>query len=130
MGIRSLPRAKGCPGTLSGPWILTLKRNSPSRIRISAFSDGRYLAVTIIGQMEYLLPNALLIPAGISRSDLRIWDLEEGKTLVSISIDDQVVDTGYFGGVDLVFSPDSKMLAVGGRKLRIYRLNDLVTRPR
>ena len=88
--------------------------------------DGRYLAVALLGQLETLLPNVLLIPAGISRSDLRLWSLDEGKELVSVPIDDLVLYSDYFRGVDLAFSPDSMNLAVAGKRLRIYRLRDLV----
>lgn len=85
--------------------------------------DGRYLVVAAIGQMEYLLPNILLVPAGISRSDLRLWSLDTGKELANVPIDD--LESGYFRGVDLAFSPDSEILAVTGRGVRLYRLSDL-----
>jgi len=88
--------------------------------------DGRYLAVSLLAQIEALLPNVLLIPAGIDRSDLRLWDVDKGKELVTVSIDDLLGSVGYFGGVDLAFSPDNTLLAVCGRKLRIYRLQDLI----
>ena len=88
--------------------------------------DGRYLAIALLGQMEALLPNVLLIPAGIARSDLRLWDVDKGEELVTIPIDDLVASTGYFGGVDLAFSPDNTLLAVSGRQLRIYRMRDLI----
>lgn len=91
--------------------------------------DGRYLAVSLLAQMEALLPNVLLIPAGIYRSDLRLWDVDKGQELVTVPIDDLVASTGYFGGVDLAFSPDSTLLAVSGRQLRIYRLRDLTPEP-
>ena len=92
---------------------------------IALSPDGSSLAVALLAQMELLLPNVLLIPAGIERSDLRLWDLDQGKELVTIPIDALVGSTGYFGGVDLAFSPDSQTLAVAGRRLRIYRLRDL-----
>lgn len=91
--------------------------------------DGRYLAIALLGQMEALLPNVLLIPAGIARSDLRLWDVDKGGELVTIPIDDLVASTGYFGGVDLAFSPDNTLLAVSGRQLRIYRMRDLIPGP-
>jgi hypothetical protein len=91
--------------------------------------DGRHLAVALIGQMEALLPNVLLIPAGISRSDLRLWSIDEGKELVTVPIDDLDGGSGFLGGVDLAFSPDSAHLAVGGRRLRIYRLSNLGASP-
>jgi hypothetical protein len=77
--------------------------------------------------MEALLPNLLLIPAGMARSDLRLWSVDEGRALVNIPIDDLVGSTGYFGGIDLAFSPDDSMLVVSGRRLRIYRLIDLAS---
>ena len=91
--------------------------------------DGRYLAVAVLGQMEYLLPNVLLAPAGISRSDLRLWNLDDRKELVTVPIDELDGGTSYFMGVDLTFSPDSKTLTVAGRKLRIYQMKDLEARP-
>lgn len=97
---------------------------------IALSPDGRFLAVTLLAQMVALLPNVLLIPAGIERSDLRLWDIDLGKEMVTIPIDALVRSTGYFGGVDLAFSPDSQTLAVAGRKLRIYRLRDLAAGPR
>lgn len=91
--------------------------------------DGRYLAVALLEQMEALLPNILLIPAGIHRSDLRLWDVDKGKELVAASIDNLVGGVGYFSGVDLAFSPDNSLLAVSGRQLLIYRLQDLIPCP-
>jgi len=87
--------------------------------------NGRYLAAALLGQMEALLPNVFLIPAGKSRSDLRLWSVDEGKELVAVPIDDLVGREDSFGGVDLAFSPDDSMLVVSGRRLRIYRLIDL-----
>jgi WD40 repeat protein len=98
---------------------------------IALSPDGRYLAVALLDQMEALLPNVLLFPAAISRSDLRLWNLDDGKELVAIPIDELLVGRmGYFWGVDLAFSPDSQTLAVGGRRLRLYRLSDLGASPR
>lgn len=87
--------------------------------------DGRYLAVALLGQMEYLLPNLLLIPAGISRSDLRVWDLMEGTAPVTVPIDELEGGTTFFRGVELTFSPDSQTLVVAGRRLRLYQMRDL-----
>jgi len=87
--------------------------------------NGRYLAAALLGQMEALLPNVFLIPVGKSRSDLRLWSVDEGKELVAVPIDDLVGREDSFGGVDLAFSPDDSMLVVSGRRLRIYRLIDL-----
>jgi WD40 repeat protein len=97
---------------------------------IAVSPNGQYLAVALLAQMQALLPNVLLIPAAIERSDLRLWNLDEGKELVTVSIDELVGNTGYFGGVDLAFSPDSQTLAVGGKRLRLYRLSELGTRTR
>ena len=92
--------------------------------------DGRYLAAVLLAQMEVLLPNVLLIPASIDRSDLRLWDLDKGEEMVTVPIDEMVGGTGYFEGVYLAFSPDNGQLAVGGRRLRLYNLHDLGSRPR
>jgi len=88
--------------------------------------DGKHLAVALLGHMEALLPNILLVPAGIDRSDLRLWNVDEGKEILAMPIDDLVGSTNYFGGVDLAFSPDNAMLVVSGRRLHIYHLIDLV----
>jgi len=87
--------------------------------------DGRYLAVALLNLTEALVVTPLPIPLGISRCDLRLWSLEDGKELVSIPIDDLIFYSDYFRGADLAFSPDSALLAVGGKRLRIYRLSDL-----
>ncbi|MDT8303340.1 MAG: WD40 repeat domain-containing protein [Sedimentisphaerales bacterium] len=97
---------------------------------IAVSPNGQYLAVALLAQMQALLPNVLLIPAAIERSDLRLWNLDEGKEIVTVSIDELVGNTGYFGGVDLAFSPDSQTLAIGGRRLRLYPLSELGTRTR
>ena len=91
--------------------------------------DGRYLAVALLNLTEALVVTPLPTPLGISRSDLRLWSLEEGRELVSVPIDDLVVHGDYFRGVDLAFSPDSATLAVAGRRFRIYRLSDLGAGP-
>jgi WD40 repeat protein len=96
---------------------------------IALSPDGRYLAVALLAQMEALLPNVLLIPSGIDRSDLQLWNIDEGQKLVAVSIDNLVGGVSYFSGVDLAFSPDHSLLAVSGRQLRIYRLQDLIPGP-
>jgi len=88
--------------------------------------DGQYLALAFLGQMEALLINPLLIPAAILRSDLRLWVLEDGRELVSIGIDDLNGNTYRGRSLSLAFSPDNKHLVIGGRRLRIYNLTDLI----
>jgi WD40 repeat protein len=97
---------------------------------IALSPDGRYLAVALLEQLEALLPNVLLLPAGISRSDLRLWRVDTGKEVVTVGLEDANLQTDYFRGVDLAFSPDAATLAVGGSRLRIYRLSDLDPPPR
>ena len=88
--------------------------------------DGRHLAVALLDLMEGIVVTPLPTAGfGISRSDLRVWSLDSGKELVTVSLDDLVVSANYFLGVDLAFSPDGKMLAVGGRRIRLYRMDDL-----
>lgn len=92
--------------------------------------DGQYLAVALLNLNEGLLVTPLpTVGAIASRSDLRLWHLEGGKELVAVSLDEQAVRANYFRGVDLAFSPDSKMLAVGGRQIRLYRVSDLAGPP-
>lgn len=83
--------------------------------------DGRYVAAALLNQME-----VLVAPGGVSRSDLRIWSLEQGREAAAVPMDDLVVDADYFRGVDLAFSPDSAILAVAGRRLRLYQTSLLV----
>ena len=73
---------------------------------------------------------SLAAPAGISRSDLRLWSLEQGGEVAAVPIDELVSYADYFRGVDLAFSPDSALLAVGGKRLRMYRTSLLVAPPR
>jgi WD40 repeat protein len=88
--------------------------------------DGRYLAVALLDLAETLLVGPMPTMAGsISRSDLRLWRLDGGREQVAVPIDELVGHADYFRGVDLAFSPDSARLALGGRRLRIYRLSDL-----
>jgi WD40 repeat protein len=88
--------------------------------------DGRHVAVALLEQVEALVAGPLPTAGfAISRSDLRFWSLDSGKELVALSLDDMVVAGDYFRGVDLAISPDSAMLAVGGRRIRLYRMNDL-----
>ena len=87
--------------------------------------DGHYLAAALLNLAEALVVTPVPAPIGISRSDLRLWNLEEGRELTSVPIDDLVVHADYFRGVDLAFSPDNETLVVAGRRLRIYRLSEL-----
>ena len=87
--------------------------------------DGRYLAVALPTLNEALLVPA---PVAVSRSDLRLWSLENGRELVAVPIDELAPYADYFRGVDLAISPDSATLAVAGTRLRIYRMSELVTR--
>jgi WD40 repeat protein len=91
--------------------------------------DGRYLAVALLDLTEALVVAPIPAPLALSRSDLRLWSLEDGREVASIPIDELRVYDDYFRGVDLAFSPDSATLAVAGHRLRIYRLSDLDSRP-
>lgn len=95
---------------------------------IALSPDGRLLAVALLNMAETLVLAPLPAPFGTSRSDLRIWSLDDGRERVSIDIDDLVVDADYHRGVDIAFSPDGGLLALGGRRLRIYRADDLNVR--
>ena len=78
------------------------------------------MAVALLQQMEDLLPNVLLVTAVIARSDLRLWDVESGKELVTLPVDDLVASpSSEIRDVDLAFSPDSRSLLVAGSKLRV-----------
>lgn len=88
--------------------------------------DGRHLAVALLDLAETLLVGPMPTMAeAISRSDLRLWRLDDGREQVAVPIDELVGHADYFRGVDLAFSPDSARLALGGRQLRIYRVSDL-----
>lgn len=89
--------------------------------------DGRYLAVALLDLTEALVVTPIPAPIGLSRSDLRLWSLEDGREVAVIPIDDLRVYGDYFRGVDLAFSPDSTMLIVAGNRLRVYRLSDLAS---
>jgi hypothetical protein len=92
--------------------------------------DARYLAVALLALTEALLVAPLPAPLAVSRSDLRIWSLESGQELAAIPIDELVFRADLFQGVDLAVSPDGTMLAVAGRRLRVYRFNDFARLPR
>lgn len=87
--------------------------------------DGHHLAVALLDLMEGMAVGPLPSGFGISRSDLRLWSLDNGRERVAIPLDELTVSGNDFRGVDLAFSPDSTLLAVGGRRLRLYRLGDL-----
>lgn len=80
--------------------------------------DGRHLGVALLNLSEALVATPLLVPLEMSRSDLRLWNLEDGRGVVTVPIDDLVATADYFRGVGLAFSPDSAILAVAGRRLR------------
>lgn len=86
--------------------------------------DGRYL-VAVVNLTEALLVTPVPAPIELTRSDLRLWRLDGGQLLVSVSLDDLAVPADYFRGIDVAFSPDGELLAVAGRRLRIYRSRDL-----
>lgn len=88
--------------------------------------DGRYLAAALLSQTKTFVVTAIPGVAGeVTRSDLRVWNVDEGRELISVPIDEIVALADYFHGVDLAFSPDGSLLALGGREVRIYRLSDL-----
>jgi hypothetical protein len=97
---------------------------------IALSPDGRYLAVALLELKTALVATPILAPLEISRSDLRLWTLEDGWERVAVPIDDLAGRMGHFRGVDLAFSPDGERLALGGTRMRIYRLTDLVSCPR
>jgi WD40 repeat protein len=89
-------------------------------------SSGRYLAVALLVQIEALAVTVIPgLASDLSRSDLRVWNVDQGRELVSVPIDELVGPANYFQGVDLALSPDDSLLAVGGRRIRIYRMSDL-----
>jgi WD40 repeat protein len=92
---------------------------------LSLSPDGRHVAVALLNLTEALVVTPVPAPFAVSRSDLRLWSVDEGREFAAVPIDDLVVDADYFRGVDLAFSRDSARLAVGGRRLRIYGLSDL-----
>lgn len=88
---------------------------------VAVSPDGHYLAAALLNQAE-----SMVAPAGISRSDLRLWSLEQGGEVAAVAIDELVSYADYFRGVDLAFSPDSTLLALGGKRLRMYHTSRLV----
>jgi WD40 repeat protein len=78
--------------------------------------DGRSLAAAILNISTTMVS---------ARSDLRLWNLDRGEELAAVPIDDLIYFADYFRGVDTAFSPDSSLLAVAGKRLRIYHLPNL-----
>lgn len=91
---------------------------------VALSADGRYLAVAILDLDKALLVTPFLFGIPLSRSDLRLYDLDQHRELIAIPIEKLL-----FNRVDVAFSADSSMLAVAGKRLRIYRLKDLITKP-
>jgi hypothetical protein len=87
--------------------------------------DGRHVAVVLLDLVEGMLVGPVPVGFEISRSDLRLWNVDSGRELVALSLDDVDDGANHFTGVDLAMSPDSEMLAVGGRRVRVYRVVDL-----
>jgi WD40 repeat protein len=89
--------------------------------------DGRYVAAALLHLVE-----AIVAPGTTTRDDLRIWDLTQGEEVAAVPIEDLSFYTDYPYnrlGLDLAFSPDSAVLAVGGKRLRLYRTSQLVALP-
>ena len=93
-------------------------------------TDGHYLAAALLDLAEALVVTPIPAPLGVSRSDLRLWDVDTGKELAAVPLDDLIASADYFRGVDLAISPDNAKLAVAGVRVRIYRMSDLGAGPR
>jgi hypothetical protein len=92
---------------------------------IALSPDGRMLAVALLDLTEALIVTPVPAPLATARSDLRIWSVDDGRELASLPIDELDGVHDYFRGIDVTFSPDATLLAVAGRRLRIYRVADL-----
>lgn len=93
---------------------------------VALSADGRFLAAALLVQTEALVVTPIPGLAGtLARSDLKVWDVDQGIEMATVPIDDMVFESDYFRGVDLAFSPDGSLLAAGGRQIRIYRVSDL-----
>jgi len=92
--------------------------------------DGRYLAAALLDLSEALLVTPIPAPLAISRSDLRVWSVDDGREVASVPIDDLAGSAAYFHGVDLAFSPDSTTLVTAGKRMRIYNVDDLMAVPK
>ena len=89
-------------------------------------TGGRpWLAAAVLHMSEALVVVPLPLPLAVSRSDLRLWDVETGRELAAVPIDELAATADYFRGVDVAISPDNAKLAVAGSRLRIYRISDL-----
>ena len=90
--------------------------------------DGRYLAVVILNLDKMLIGSPFVLmgvpPIVLHRSDLRLYGLEQNRELIAIPIENLL-----YKGIDVTFSADSSMLAIADKRIRIYRLRDLITKP-
>jgi WD40 repeat protein len=105
-------------GIFSGP------HSQPHVEGVALSPDGRYLAVAVLNLDKALLVTPFLVGIPLSRSDLRLYSLDQHRELIAIPIEKLL-----YNGIDVTFSADSSMLAVAGKRLRIYRLKDLITKP-
>jgi hypothetical protein len=95
---------------------------------IALSPDGRFLVAALLNLGEALVITPVPASVAVSRSDLRIWAVDDGHEPVSVPLDDQVRVADYFRGVDVAVSPDSAIVAVAGTRLRLYRAIDLGNR--
>lgn len=90
--------------------------------------DGRYLAVAILNLDKMLIGSPFVLmgipPIVLHRSDLRLYGLDQHRELIAIPIENLL-----YKGIDLTFSADSSMLAIADKRIRVYRLRDLITKP-
>jgi len=105
-------------GFFSGP------ESQPHVEGVALSPDGRYLAVAVPNLTKALVVTILWEGIPLHRSDLRLYSLEKNREIIAIP-----VEKLQFNRIDITFSADSSLLAVAGKRLRIYRLNDLVTKP-
>jgi YD repeat-containing protein len=90
--------------------------------------DGRHVAAALVSLMSGMVVSPLLpgTALGLERSDLRIWRVDDGREVAAIDIDDLVVHpTDALRGIDLAFSPDGRLLVLAGKRLRVFRWEDL-----
>ncbi|AKC81576.1 hypothetical protein IMCC26134_00140 [Verrucomicrobia bacterium IMCC26134] len=93
--------------------------------------DGQFLAAALLDQEVAMFATILITGFELTRSDLCLWRVDDGRLLVTVSLEDlsEGMATGPLQGLDLVFSPDGTTLAVCGRMVRIYRVSELVRSP-